>query len=170
MQACAEALAYLQETQRSAAQHVVRVQVEQPAQALWIDPSAVQNLELFRGPEGRRGGTLLSVVDRTFTAAGSRMLARWLAAPLADPAAIAARQDAVEELSQAAVAREELSEELKGVLDLERLLGRLAVGQGSPRDLGGLRASLGRIAIGAQAKQQGEPEQKRLAQTHLLLF
>src|SRR5437868_2728655 len=78
-------------------------------------------------------------------AAGSRMLARWLAAPLADPAAIAARQDAVEELSQAAVAREELSEELKGVLDLERLLGRLAVGQGSPRDLGGLRASLGRM-------------------------
>src|SRR5437868_1442685 len=120
VQACAEALAYLQETQRSAAQHVVRVQVEQPAQALWIDPSAVQNLELFRGPEGRRGGTLLSVVDRTFTSAGSRMLARWLAAPLAGVPAIAARQDAVEELSQAAVVREELSEELKGVLDLER--------------------------------------------------
>jgi DNA mismatch repair protein MutS len=145
VEASAEALSYLQETQRSAAQHVVRVQMEQPAQALWIDPSAVQNLELFRGPEGRRGGTLLSVVDRTLTAAGSRLLARWLAAPLADVAAIAARQDAVEELSLAAVLREEFSEELKGVLDLERLLGRLAVGQGAPRDLGGLRASLLRM-------------------------
>src|SRR5713226_2153375 len=133
VQAAAEALSYLQETQRSAAQHVVRVQVEQPAQALWIDPSAVRNLELFRGPDGRRTGTLLSVVDRTLTAAGSRMLSRWLSAPLADAFAIGARQDAVEELSQAAVAREEISDALRGVLDVERLLGRLAVGQGAPR-------------------------------------
>src|SRR5437879_8824923 len=88
VQAAAEALAYLQETQRSAAQHVVSVQVEQPSRCLWIDPSAVQNLELFRGPDGRRTGTLLSVVDHTLTAAGSRLLARWLAAPLTDPGAI----------------------------------------------------------------------------------
>src|SRR5207248_4310160 len=121
VQVAAEALAYLQETQRTAAQHVVRVQVEQPAQALWIDPSAVQNLELFRGPEGRREGTLLSVVDRSLTAAGSRMLARWLAAPLAQVQPIAARHDVVDELSQAAVVREELAEELRGVLDIERL-------------------------------------------------
>src|SRR6266849_5663738 len=145
VQAAAEALSYLQETQRSAAQHVVRVQVEQPAQTLWIDPSAVRNLELFRGPDGRRTGTLLSVVDRTLTAAGSRMLSRWLSAPLADAFAIGARQDAVEELSQAAVAREEISDALRSVLDVERLLGRLAVGQGAPRDLAGLRASLQRM-------------------------
>ena len=147
VQAAAEALAYLQETQRSSAAHVVRVQVEQPGQALWLDPSAVQNLELFRGPDGRRTGTLLSVVDRTSTAAGGRMLARWLAAPLTDLAAIAARQDAVEELSQAAVVREEAVEQLRGVLDVERLLGRLAVGQGTPRDLAGLRASLLRMPL-----------------------
>jgi len=145
VQAAAEALAYLQETQRSAAQHVVRVEVEQASQSLWIDPSAVQNLELFRGPEGRRSGTLLSVVDRTLTAAGSRLLARWVAAPLTDTAAIAARHDAVEELSQASVAREEIAEELRGVLDVERLLGRLAVAQGVPRDLAGLRSSLQRM-------------------------
>jgi DNA mismatch repair protein MutS len=164
VQASAEALAYLQETQRSAAQHVVRVHVEQPAQALWIDPSAVQNLELFRGPEARRAGTLLSVVDRTLTSAGSRMLARWLAAPLADVSAIAARQDAVEELSQAAVVREELSEELKGVLDLERLLGRLAVGQGAPRDLGGLRASLRRMpALSRRLGACSSPRLRELA-------
>jgi len=145
VQAAAEALSYLQETQRTAAQHVVRVQMEQPAEALWIDPSAVQNLELFRGPDGRRTGTLLSVVDRTLTAAGSRMLSRWLAAPLTDAVAIRARQDAVEELSQGAVAREEISDALRSVLDVERLLGRLAVGQGAPRDLAGLRTSLQRM-------------------------
>ena len=145
--AAAEALAYLQETQRSAAKHVVRVQVEQPARTLWIDPGAVQNLELFRGPDGRKTGTLLSVMDRTLTAAGGRLLARWLAAPLLQLDAIRARHDAVEELAQASVAREELSEGLRGILDVERLLGRLAVGQGAPRDLGGLRASLARMPL-----------------------
>src|SRR5207248_10468506 len=73
IEAAAEALAYLQETQRSAAKHVVRVAVEQPARHLWIDPTAAQNLELFHGPDGRRGGTLLSVVDRTLTAAGGKI-------------------------------------------------------------------------------------------------
>ena len=142
IEAAAEALAYLQETQRSAAKHVVRVEVEHPGRQLWIDPGAVQNLELFRGPDGRRSGTLLSVVDRTLTASGGRLLSRWLAAPLIDLIAIRTRQDAVEELSQAAVLREEITERLRGVLDVERLLGRLAVGQGTPRDIAGLRASL----------------------------
>ena len=140
--AAAEALAYLQETQRSAAQHVVRIQVEHATRSMWIDPGAVQNLEVFRGPDGRKTGTLLSVVDRTFTSAGGRLLARWLSQPLCDEGAIAARHDAVEELAGKAVVREELSDTLRGVLDLERLLGRLAVGQGTPRDLAGLRASL----------------------------
>ena len=142
MQAVAEALSYLQETQRSLAQHVVRVQVEQPSRLLWIDPGAVQNLELFRGPDGRKTGTLLATVDRTLTAAGGRMLARWLAAPLLELDSIRARQDAVEELSLASVVREEIAERLRAVLDVERLLGRLAIGQGWPRDLAGLRGSL----------------------------
>jgi DNA mismatch repair protein MutS len=142
IQAACEALSYLQETQRSAAKHVVRVTVEQPSRQMWIDPGAVQNLELFRGPDGRRTGTLLSVVDRTLTAAGGRLLARWLSAPLLDPAEIGLRHDAVEELSSAAVLRDEIAGGLRGVLDLERLLGRLAIGQGAPRDLAGLRASL----------------------------
>jgi DNA mismatch repair protein MutS len=140
--AAAEALCYLQETQRSAAQHVVRLSISQPAQALWIDPSAVRNLELFRGPDGRRTGTLLALLDRTHTAAGGRLLSRWLAAPLVDLAQISARQDGVEELALASVLREDLAAPLRSVLDIERLLGRLAVGQGAPRDLAGLRGSL----------------------------
>ncbi len=142
VQACAEALLYLQETQRSAAQHVVRVQVEQPSHALWIDPAAVKNLELFHGPDGRRTGTLAALVDRTHTAAGGRLLSRWLAAPLVDVRAIAARHDAVEELFGAAVLREEIATHLRAILDIERLLGRLAIRQGTPRELAGLRASL----------------------------
>jgi DNA mismatch repair protein MutS len=163
-QAAADALAYLQETQRSTAQHVVRLSVEQPAEALWIDPSAVRNLELFRGPDGRRTGTLLALLDRTHTAAGGRMLARWLAAPLLDLVRIRARHDAVEELGQAAVLREDLSEALRGVLDIERLLGRLAIGQGAPRDLAGLRTSLLAMpALAARLAACKSGELKRLA-------
>ena len=145
IQAAAEALSYLRETQRSLAQHVVRVQVDQPSRELWLDPSAVQNLELFRGPDGRRTGTLLSVVDRTLTASGGRLLQRWLSAPLLEVDRIAARHDAVEELSQAAVARDDLGALLRAVLDVDRLLGRLAMGQGVPRDLAGLRSSLAQM-------------------------
>jgi DNA mismatch repair protein MutS len=163
-QAAADALSYLQETQRSAAQHVVRLSVERPAEALWIDPSAVRNLELFRGPDGRRTGTLLALLDRTHTAAGGRMLARWLAAPLLDLVRIRARHDAVEELAQAAVLREDLSEVLRGVLDIERLLGRLAIGQGAPRDLAGLRTSLLAMpALAARLAACKSGELKRLA-------
>ena len=145
VQACAEALGYLQETQRAAARHVVRVQVEQPAQRLWLDPAAVRNLELFHGPDGRRTGTLIALLDRTLTAAGGRLLARWLGAPLLELAAIEARQDAVEELTNAAVLREGLGDALRPVLDVERLLGRLAVRQGVARDLAGLRTSLSQL-------------------------
>jgi DNA mismatch repair protein MutS len=164
IQAVAEALSYLRETQRSLAQHVVRVQVDQPSRELWIDPSAVQNLELFRGPDGRRTGTLLSVVDRTLTAAGGRLLQRWLAAPLLDVELIRARQDAVEDLSQAAVAREELADLLRAVLDVDRLLGRLAMGQGVPRDLAGLRSSLSQMPqLSALLSKQRAPLLRELA-------
>ncbi|GAC1338236.1 MAG: DNA mismatch repair protein MutS [Myxococcales bacterium] len=145
--AAAEALSYLQETQRSAARHVVRLALSRPTQALWIDPSAVRNLELFRAPDGRRTGTLLALLDRTHTAAGGRLLSAWLSAPLVDLVQIAARQDAVEELFGASVLREELAGPLRCVLDVERLLGRLAVGQGAPRDLAGLRGSLQQLPV-----------------------
>jgi DNA mismatch repair protein MutS len=154
VQAAAEALSYLQETQRSLAQHVVRVQVEQPARQLWIDPGAAQNLELFRGPEGRKSGTLLSVVDKTLTAAGGRLLSRWLAAPLLELDSIRARQDAVEEFFHASVLREEVGESLRSVLDVERILGRLAMGQGTPRDLAGLRGSLQQLPALADRLQR----------------
>jgi DNA mismatch repair protein MutS len=162
--AAAEALSYLQETQRSAAQHVVRLSISQPAQALWIDPSAVRNLELFRGPDGRRTGTLLALLDRTHTAAGGRLLSRWLAAPLVDLAQISARQDAVEELAFASVLREDLAAPLRCVLDVERLLGRLAVGQGAPRDLAGLRSSLQQLPqLSARLSACGSARLKGLA-------
>jgi DNA mismatch repair protein MutS len=89
---------------------------------------------------------------------------RWLAAPLLDLAEVAARQDAVEELSQAAVLREEVSDRLRRVLDIERLLGRLAIGPGTPRDLAGLRASLRELpGLAGRMEQCSAPLLRELA-------
>ena len=107
-----------------------------------IDAATRRNLELVRSLAGDRQGSLLAVIDRSVTGAGARLLAAWLAAPLTDPAAIAARHDAVEFF----VADERLRETLRGRLrrcpDIERALSRLTLGRGGPRDLAAVRDAL----------------------------
>ncbi|MSR46701.1 MAG: DNA mismatch repair protein MutS [Planctomycetes bacterium] len=144
-------LAYARETQRGAIDHVSRLRRRVDEGAMRLDRAAVQALELFETTrERRREGSLLAVVDRTKTAAGARLLRDWLAAPLTDPHAIAARHDAVGELAGDATAREplrreSLRRELEGIFDLERIVARLAANRGSPRDLAQLRDTLRRL-------------------------
>jgi DNA mismatch repair protein MutS len=88
---------------------------------------------------GQRAGSLIAALDRTATPAGGRLLAEWLAAPLRDGAKIAARQDAVEYLLDDLLLRQELRDRLKGVPDMMRALGRLALDRAGPRDLAALR-------------------------------
>src|SRR5437870_1729299 len=110
-----------------------------------LDDRTRRNLELvepLRVEPGRKGTTLLDVLDRTMTPMGARLLRRWLLAPLIDPAMINARLDAVEVLVGDARGRERLREALDGVRDLERLAGRAALGRATPRELGALRDSL----------------------------
>ncbi len=143
--AAGAALQYVEETQRAQAVHVSRIELLEPSGRLLLDPAARAHLELFRGPDGRRTGTLMSVIDRTVTAPGSRRLGRWIAEPLTDLFAIRARQDAVAELAEHALLRGDLLERLGGVQDLERLLGRLVLdsgGSGNARDAAALGASL----------------------------
>jgi DNA mismatch repair protein MutS len=97
--------------------------------------------------DGKRGGSLLSVIDRTATAMGGRLLSQWLLYPLTDVAAITSRQDAVAELFASAVLREDLTIALREVGDLERLMSRLVVGQGNGRDARQLGLSLLRLPL-----------------------
>src|SRR6266571_4925337 len=90
----------------------------------------------------RAGKPLLSAIDRTVTAAGSRLLAQRLAAPLTAPAAIGERLDSVATLVAAAAARSDLLARLKAAPDLARALARLVVGRGGPRDLAAVRDGL----------------------------
>src|SRR5512133_2272422 len=141
--AASAALAYLTETQRSNARHVDRIARLQTDRVLLLDESTRANLELERTLRGeKRKGTLLSLLDRTVTAPGARRLAEWLRYPLIELEGIRTRLDAVEELAGSSVRREELLDRLRPVADLERLLSRLALGQGSGRDLRALAGGL----------------------------
>jgi len=115
---------------------------EQAGATLSIDAATRANLELMRTLAGERRGSLLDVIDRTVTAAGSRLLAQRLAAPLTDPAAITRRLDAVTTFVNDSAARADIRERLKAAPDLARALSRLALTRGGPRDLAAIRDGL----------------------------
>ena len=113
---------------------------------LYLDAMTRRNLELVEPLRpGGEDATLLAVVDRTMTPMGARLLRDWLLAPLTDPAAIAARHDAVGTLVADEPRRTALREALDGVRDLERLGAKAAARRATPRDLGGMRDSLLRL-------------------------
>jgi DNA mismatch repair protein MutS len=142
--AAAALLHYLRETQRSALNHLERPSFYHRADALVLDSTTVRNLELveplFAGES--RESTLLHVLDRTRTGMGGRLLRRRLLAPSIDPVEIEARLDAVEEFTAAPILRAETGKDLGSILDLERLLSKLALSTAGPRDLLALARSL----------------------------
>ncbi len=113
---------------------------------LYLDAMTRRNLELVEPLRpGGEDATLLAVVDRTMTPMGARLLRDWLLAPLTDPAAIAARHEAVGALVSDEPRRTALREALDGVRDLERLGAKAAARRATPRDLGGMRDSVLRL-------------------------
>jgi DNA mismatch repair protein MutS len=143
VRAAAAALAYAQATQKSDLAHVRGIVLREPADRLILDATTLANLEVFKTQrEGRRRGTLLSVLDRTVTAPGGRMLRDWLHRPLRDPRAIGERHAAVAELAADNPRRERLRERLARMGDPERLLGRAVLGTMTPREAAALRDTL----------------------------
>src|SRR5262249_28630515 len=121
---------------------------------LAIDQATRMNLELVRTLAGERRGSLLAAIDRSVTAAGSRLLAQRLAAPLTDPDAIARRHDAVEFFVTDAAARGELRERLKAAPHLARALARRGGGRGGPGALAATGAGIAAAADIAAALEQ----------------
>jgi DNA mismatch repair protein MutS len=140
--AAAACITYVERTQLGRKPPLSPPSREAAGATLLIDAATRANLELVRTLAGERRGSLLAAIDRTVTAAGSRLLAQRLSAPLTDPAAIARRHDAVEALITDAAIRGELRERLAAAPDLARSLARLAVGRGGPRDLAAIRDGL----------------------------
>ena len=126
-----------------------------------IDQATRSNLELVRTLAGERRGSLLAAIDRTVTAAGSRLLAQRLAAPLTDPAAIARRHDAVALfVADAGAARRRARSVCKAAPDLARALARLVVGRGGPRDLAAIRDG---IAAAAEPRRRAASSCRSIA-------
>ena len=152
-------LDYVQETQRSALPHIIRLEQFERGMSLLIDESTRRSLELTQTMrDGRREGSLLSIVDETVSPMGARLLADWLSNPLADVPSINARLDAVEEFSRDSLLSHDLRELLAETYDLQRLVSRIATGRASPRDLGFLAHTLSLLPrlkaklVGRQAK------------------
>jgi DNA mismatch repair protein MutS len=137
--AAAAAVTYIERTQIGKRPPLSPPAREAAGATLAIDQATRANLELVRTLGGDRRGSLLAAIDRTVTAAGSRLLAQRLAAPLTDPAEIAHRLDAVGAFVDDSALRSELRGRLKEVPDLARALARIVVGRGGPRDLAAIR-------------------------------
>ncbi len=136
-------LYYLKKIRKDSLGLVRQVSYSHASQHLILDAAAVRNLELVRNlRDGRVKGSLLDVIDHTASPLGGRLLKAWLLEPLVDPAAINTRLDAVDEWQRKTVERRELRDQLKGILDLERLTGKISVAAAHPRDLVALKRSL----------------------------
>ncbi len=125
---------------------------------LEIDPATRRNLELTRTLSGERQGSLLAAIDHTITAGGARLLASHLAAPLTDPAAIGARLDAVAFFHAAGGLVDALRRTLAAAPDVERALGRLALGRGGPRELGAIKEGIVAAGLLREALPDALPE------------
>src|SRR6516162_5443628 len=120
--AAAACISYVERTQLGQRPPLSPPMREAQGTTLLIDQATRSNLELMRTLSGERRGSLLAAIDRSVTAAGSRLLAQRLAAPLTDPAMIAERHDAVEFFVTDAAARGDVRERLKAAPDLARAL------------------------------------------------
>ena len=130
---------YLNETQISGLSRLDRIELYGIEQFMNLDISARNNLELTRSMhKGEKYGTLLWVLDQTETAMGHRLLRNYLEQPLMSLSEITRRQNAVQELFDNSVMREEIREKLRNIYDLKRILTRVIFGNVSPRELNSL--------------------------------
>jgi len=153
-------LGYIEETQKGRMPRLRPPQRLERGSVMRIDGATRRNLELTEALGGGRAGSLLATVDRTITGAGARLLARRIAAPLADPSPIAARLDAVALCLEESALRGDLRKLLRRAPDLERALTRLSLQRGSPRDLAMVRDAL---TVAGELRARLEREGERIA-------
>ncbi len=141
-------LNYLQETQKQNLSHLNKISAYNPSEYMALDYSTKRNLEItFSMHDGGREGSLISILDKTETAMGGRLLKKWISAPLRKLDAIIKRQDSVEELLKNKSVRKKIIEELKEVGDLERLISKVCTGRANPREIVAVKTSLQKIPL-----------------------
>ncbi len=145
-------LGYIRESEKRDISYIKDLNVYTDGQYLEMDVNTRRNLELTESMRTKeKRGSLLWVLDKTKTAMGARMLRKWVEHPLLSAGEIAKRQGAVGELTGTYMLREELTDALSGVLDLERLVTRIVYGTANAKDLRAVCATVSAL-----------PEVKRL--------
>ena len=141
IQAAGCLLQYARDTQRNNLPHIRRLSRERREESVSMDAASRRNLEIDTNLAGGQQNTLASVMDRTATAMGGRLLRRWLNRPLRDAETVRQRRDSVSALL-ADHQHEAIHERLRGIGDIERILSRVGLGSARPRDLARLRDAL----------------------------
>ncbi len=151
-------LRYVEETQKNRPAHLAELRYYTTAESMALDPATERNLELVRNlRDAGKANTLLSVLDRTRTPMGGRLLRHWMLRPLLYPRDILVRRDAVGVLVSKIMARQKIAEILADIGDLERLVGRVCFGNANARDLVAVGRGLLRIpALNALLASQAE--------------
>lgn len=136
-------LTYVQQVMQSDIHHISSLERIDNESRLVVDGASLRHLEITQNVrDGGRKGTLLAVLDKTKTAMGGRLLRKWLEAPLLRIGEITKRQDAVEDMMNHEIMRQDIADTLDGIYDFERILTRIETGTASPKDLVALRESL----------------------------
>lgn len=161
-------LNYLNETQKNNLPHIRKIYCHNFTDYIILDPSTKRNLEITSSiTEGAREGTLISVLDNTFTAMGGRLMKKWISRPLKNLQEIRNRHQGVRELLENKGERKNLGEELKSVADLERLISKISTGRAVPRDIVQLKVSLVRITEIKKRIAQFSAHMLKQAEEHL---
>lgn len=134
-------LQYLKDTQHNQTNHILKISRIEEDHYVWLDRFTVRNLELFNSPhEGAK--SLIDIIDHTSSPLGGRTLKRWLALPLKNCQRINQRHEMVDVLLKSSLLREEISQTIYQIGDLERLVGKVAVARINPRETVLLKNSL----------------------------
>ncbi|MCG8698782.1 MAG: DNA mismatch repair protein MutS, partial [Bacteroidales bacterium] len=157
-------LHYLDITQHKKVQHIANLARIEPDKYVWLDKFTIRNLEIFHSlNDGAK--TLCDVMDKTISPMGSRTLKRWLALPLKDIGAINERLNVVEYFIKTPEFKEEISEQLSHIGDLERLVSKIASGRITPREVVQLKNALFAIhPIKKMCEDSGEKALKAIGE------
>ena len=146
IRAAGASLRYVKHTQKSAVEHIGEIKYFETNEFMVLDAVTLRNLEILEGRNENNKHTLFNVIDETITGMGSRLLRAWLSRPSIKRSEIQTRQAAVSELTDP-ILRDKIRFLLKEVADLERLVGRLNLGNCTPRDLLALCKSVGQAPL-----------------------
>lgn len=133
---------YIQETQKSALEHINTISILNIHNHMHIDQATVRSLELIKSSQGERKNSLLGLLDLSQTSMGARRIREWILKPLIAVSSINERLDQVNTFRSDLILRQTIREKLKSIYDLERLLGRISLSVCNTRDLISLKSSL----------------------------